>query len=63
MLAHRFGCAIRGAITTEGVAAAEILYPEEYHQQYLPKNPNGYCGIVGCGSPIVPEELAEGQKA
>jgi hypothetical protein len=33
-----------GAITTKVAAAAEIHYAEEYHQQYLAKNPNGYCG-------------------
>jgi len=39
----------RGAITTEIKDAPEFYYAEEYHQQYLAKNPSGYCGIGGCG--------------
>ncbi|MGZ3429755.1 MAG: peptide-methionine (S)-S-oxide reductase MsrA, partial [Polyangia bacterium] len=38
-----------GAITTEVVDAPEFYYAEDYHQQYLAKNPNGYCGIGGTG--------------
>ena len=38
-----------GAITTEIVDAPEFYYAEDYHQQYLAKNPNGYCGIGGTG--------------
>jgi peptide-methionine (S)-S-oxide reductase len=38
-----------GAITTEVLAAPEFYYAEDYHQQYLFKNPNGYCGLGGCG--------------
>jgi peptide-methionine (S)-S-oxide reductase len=38
-----------GAITTEIVAAPEFYYAEDYHQQYLAKNPGGYCGIGGTG--------------
>lgn len=38
-----------GEITTEIVRAAELYYAEEYHQQYLAKNPNGYCGLGGTG--------------
>ena len=38
-----------GAITTEIVPAPEFYYAEDYHQQYLAKNPNGYCGIGGTG--------------
>jgi peptide-methionine (S)-S-oxide reductase len=38
-----------GAITTEILDAAEFWYAEDYHQQYLHKNPNGYCGIGGTG--------------
>ena len=38
-----------GDITTEIVRAAELYYAEEYHQQYLAKNPNGYCGLGGTG--------------
>jgi peptide-methionine (S)-S-oxide reductase len=35
------------AITTEIIEAPEFYYAEEYHQQYLAKNPNGYCGLGG----------------
>jgi peptide-methionine (S)-S-oxide reductase len=38
-----------GAITTEILPASEFYYAEEYHQQYLAKNPDGYCGIGGTG--------------
>jgi peptide-methionine (S)-S-oxide reductase len=38
-----------GAITTEIAPAPELYYAEDYHQQYLAKNPNGYCGIGGTG--------------
>jgi peptide-methionine (S)-S-oxide reductase len=38
-----------GAITTEIAPAPEFYYAEDYHQQYLAKNPNGYCGIGGTG--------------
>ncbi|MDE2862194.1 MAG: peptide-methionine (S)-S-oxide reductase MsrA [Chloroflexota bacterium] len=38
-----------GAITTEIIDAPEFYYAEEYHQQYLAKNPAGYCGIGGTG--------------
>ena len=36
-------------ITTEILAASEFYYAEDYHQQYLAKNPNGYCGLGGTG--------------
>jgi len=36
-------------ITTEILRAPPFYYAEEYHQQYLAKNPNGYCGLGGCG--------------
>ncbi len=39
----------RGGITTEIREAPEFYYAEEYHQQYLAKNPGGYCGLGGCG--------------
>lgn len=39
----------RGKITTEILAAPDFYYAEEYHQQYLAKNPNGYCGLGGTG--------------
>lgn len=38
-----------GEITTEIAPLAEFYYAEPYHQQYLGKNPNGYCGIGGTG--------------
>lgn len=38
-----------GAITTEIVEAPEFYYAEDYHQQYLAKNPRGYCGLGGTG--------------
>jgi peptide-methionine (S)-S-oxide reductase len=38
-----------GAITTEVVDAPAFYYAEDYHQQYLHKNPDGYCGLGGCG--------------
>jgi peptide-methionine (S)-S-oxide reductase len=37
------------AITTEIREAPEFFYAEDYHQQYLAKNPNGYCGLGGTG--------------
>ncbi len=39
----------RGTITTEILPAPEFYYAEDYHQQYLAKNPGGYCGLGGCG--------------
>ncbi|MCO6413063.1 MAG: peptide-methionine (S)-S-oxide reductase MsrA [Thiogranum sp.] len=39
----------RGTITTEILDAPEFYYAEDYHQQYLAKNPNGYCGLGGTG--------------
>jgi peptide-methionine (S)-S-oxide reductase len=38
-----------GAITSEIIAAPTFYYAEEYHQQYLAKNPGGYCGLRGTG--------------
>ena len=38
-----------GLITTEILGAKKFYYAEEYHQQYLAKNPNGYCGLGGTG--------------
>ncbi|MDA8107475.1 MAG: peptide-methionine (S)-S-oxide reductase MsrA [Betaproteobacteria bacterium] len=38
-----------GAVTTEIRAAPEFFYAEDYHQQYLGKNPHGYCGLGGTG--------------
>jgi len=38
-----------GPITTEIIPAPEFFFAEDYHQQYLAKNPGGYCGIGGTG--------------
>ena len=38
-----------GSITTEIHPAPEFFYAEDYHQQYLAKNPDGYCGLGGTG--------------
>ena len=38
-----------GEITTEIAEAGPFYYAEPYHQQYLAKNPNGYCGLGGTG--------------
>jgi peptide-methionine (S)-S-oxide reductase len=38
-----------GEITTELRAAPDFYYAEDYHQQYLAKNPAGYCGLGGTG--------------
>ncbi len=45
-----------GKITTEILPAPEFYYAEDYHQQYLAKNPEGYCGIGGCGVSFVLNE-------
>ncbi|UTI64796.1 peptide-methionine (S)-S-oxide reductase MsrA [Paraconexibacter antarcticus] len=39
----------RGEITTEIAPAGPFYYAEDYHQQYLDKNPNGYCNLAGTG--------------
>ena len=39
----------RGEITTEILPAPAFYYAEDFHQQYLAKNPDGYCGLGGCG--------------
>jgi len=46
---ERLSAAGYDAITTEIIDAPEFYYAEEYHQQYLDKNPAGYCGIGGTG--------------
>jgi peptide-methionine (S)-S-oxide reductase len=38
-----------GPITTEIAPAGDFFHAEDYHQQYLAKNPNGYCGLEGTG--------------
>jgi peptide-methionine (S)-S-oxide reductase len=47
--AERLESAGYGAITTEIVDAPDFFYAEDYHQQYLAKNPGGYCGLGGTG--------------
>ena len=55
--AERLRRAGHGAVTTEILDAPEFYYAEDYHQQYLHKNPDGYCGLGGCGvSYALPEE-------
>jgi peptide-methionine (S)-S-oxide reductase len=53
---------IRKPITTEIAPAPPFYYAEDYHQQYLAKNPDGYCGIggVGVSCPVGPGARAEG---
>jgi peptide-methionine (S)-S-oxide reductase len=53
----------RDAITTEIRDAPEFFYAEDYHQQYLAKNPDGYCGIGGCGVPFKSAQLPVGEQA
>ncbi len=52
-----------GSITTEIIEAPEFYYAEGYHQQYLAKNPGGYCAIGGCGVAYSPNELTSTEKA
>jgi len=49
MYQQRLGTAGFGEITTEVKPLGDFYYAEPYHQQYLAKNPNGYCGIGGTG--------------
>jgi peptide-methionine (S)-S-oxide reductase len=49
MFQERLTAAGFGAITTEAAPAPEFFYAEDYHQQYLARNPNGYCGLGGTG--------------
>jgi peptide-methionine (S)-S-oxide reductase len=53
----------RATITTEIREAPEFFYAEEYHQQYLAKNPNGYCGLGGCGVSYHAAEQPVGEQA
>ena len=61
--ARALAAAGRGAITTAIAEAPPFYYAEDYHQQYLAKNPNGYCGIGGCGVRFDPAELPVREKA
>lgn len=47
-----------GGITTEILPATEFYYAEDYHQQYLAKNPGGYCGLGGTNTPFPVEHIA-----
>jgi peptide-methionine (S)-S-oxide reductase len=58
----RLTAAHRGQITTEITDAPTFYYAEDYHQQYLAKNPDGYCGIGGCGVAYKSAELYAGQQ-
>ena len=49
MYQARLTAAGKGKISTEILDAPPFYYAEEYHQQYLAKNPDGYCGIKGTG--------------
>ena len=49
MFAERLQAAGYGEITTDIAPAGDFFYAEPYHQQYLAKNPNGYCGLGGTG--------------
>ncbi len=49
MYGERLAAAGHHAITTEILAAPPFYYAEDYHQQYLGKNPGGYCGLGGTG--------------
>jgi peptide-methionine (S)-S-oxide reductase len=52
-----------GQITTEILDAPQFYYAEDYHQQYLAKNPGGYCPNHSCGVPFKSAEVPVGQKA
>ena len=49
MFQERLTAAGYGEITTEILPAPEFYFAEDYHQQYLAKNPGGYCGLGGTG--------------
>jgi peptide-methionine (S)-S-oxide reductase len=49
MFADNLSAAGYGEISTEIAPLSEFYYAEDYHQQYLAKNPNGYCGLGGTG--------------
>ena len=50
--AERLKAAGKREITTEIRLAPPFYFAEDYHQQYLAKNPNGYCGLAGTGVPL-----------
>jgi peptide-methionine (S)-S-oxide reductase len=49
VFSERLGAAGYGDVTTEIAPLSDFYYAEDYHQQYLAKNPNGYCGLGGTG--------------
>lgn len=49
MFAQRLSAAGYGDVTTEILPAPPFYFAEDYHQQYLAKNPHGYCGVGGTG--------------
>jgi peptide-methionine (S)-S-oxide reductase len=49
VFSERLGAAGYGEVTTEIAPLSDFYYAEDYHQQYLAKNPNGYCGLGGTG--------------
>jgi peptide-methionine (S)-S-oxide reductase len=59
----RLTAAGHGTITTEIREAPQFYYAEDYHQQYLAKNPSGYCGLGGCGVAFDSAELQLGERA
>ena len=59
----RLTAAGHGLITTEIRPASAFFYAEAYHQQYLAKNPDGYCGLGGCGVPFKFAPLPPGETA
>jgi peptide-methionine (S)-S-oxide reductase len=59
----RLTAAGRGTITTEILDAPKFYYAEDYHQQYLAKNPRGYCPDHSCGVSFGPAELPVREKA
>ena len=59
----RLSAAGRGTITTEIVDAPKFYYAEDYHQQYLAKNPDGYCPDHSCGVSFGSAELPVGENA
>ncbi len=59
----RLTAAGRGTITTEIREAPKFYYAEDYHQQYLAKNPRGYCPDHSCGVSFDSAEAPVGEKA
>ena len=49
MYGEKLHAAGYGDVTSELAAAGPFYYAEDYHQQYLAKNPGGYCGLGGTG--------------